>query len=518
MKYKVIIVDDEEAIRKGLKILIDWDAYDFEILAVLSDGEAALEFIKQTPVDVALVDINMPHLTGLELLRSVREFNTHIQFIIISGYNDFQYAQEAINYDVLTYLLKPIEEEELESALIRAKKIFAAKETSNLTDYLNRSLSIDRHFDMESAKITPPDEKPDAIYYITIVEDGILDTSGGTIALSFHQNIHEKMLRCSAEILGEDFTNFIFKTAKNETSLVLAVGASFPHASLKAFLDQLKRLFLKWNITGYYVLVGKAANELQEISKSRETVGELKNKIIYAELGSILDYNSDACARPSGVSHINTGSQVTEKIYIAIRQANPELLSDGVNELCEVLYDEKIEYKAVQLYVHSIVMYSIDFIKTDHKARCVLNMLADFDSVGYIRLSEFKALLLYFFHEIITVIREEKEKESLHIISDILDYIDLNYSEAINLQTIAKKFYINSAYLGRLFKSKIGMSFNSYLNKVRIDHAKELLKKTNLKLSDIAEKIGYNNFNYFIKKFEESEKMTPKSYRENHML
>lgn len=107
---KVIIVDDEQFIAQGLQALIDWNAAGYEVAAVLSDGQEALEYIKKLPVDLVITDVMMPKMTGLELLETVRRENlSNAGFVILSGYSEFSYAQKALRYGCIDYLLKPVE-------------------------------------------------------------------------------------------------------------------------------------------------------------------------------------------------------------------------------------------------------------------------------------------------------------------------------------------------------------------------------------------------------------------------
>ena len=121
---KVIIVDDEQFIAQGLQALIDWNAAGYEVAAVLSDGQEALEYIKKLPVDLVITDVMMPKMTGLELLETVRRENlSNAGFVILSGYSEFSYAQKALRYGCIDYLLKPVEKQDLLSILSKYNNI-----------------------------------------------------------------------------------------------------------------------------------------------------------------------------------------------------------------------------------------------------------------------------------------------------------------------------------------------------------------------------------------------------------
>ena len=139
--YKVMLVDDEKLILQGVLNIIEWEKLDMEVIHIAENGKEALDKYKENPVDIIITDINMPVITGLGLIKSIKEINTSVKFIVLSGYDDFSYARTAMKYGVENYILKPINEEELETALIDInKKIKYEKEKENMVLEKNRIL------------------------------------------------------------------------------------------------------------------------------------------------------------------------------------------------------------------------------------------------------------------------------------------------------------------------------------------------------------------------------------------
>ena len=120
--YKVVLVDDEELIIEGMKRLINWKELGCEIAGVAYDGDEALDIMNEAEPDILITDIRMPVYDGLELIRRAKEVNPEINFIVISGYSQFEYAQQAIKYGVKDYLLKPLKKRELENSLTEIKE------------------------------------------------------------------------------------------------------------------------------------------------------------------------------------------------------------------------------------------------------------------------------------------------------------------------------------------------------------------------------------------------------------
>ena len=140
--YDILVADDEETIREGFKYLLDWDQTDFKLSRYAADGEEALDCITKYSPDIAIIDINMPKMSGLELLERVRSFNSHIKFIILSGYNDFEYAQQAIKAGVSGYLLKPVDEIELLNILDSIKEDIERQNEANNYYLKNRITAL----------------------------------------------------------------------------------------------------------------------------------------------------------------------------------------------------------------------------------------------------------------------------------------------------------------------------------------------------------------------------------------
>lgn len=143
--YKVMLVDDEKLILQGLLNIIEWDKLDLEVIHLAEDGMEALEKFKDNPVDIIVTDINMPRLTGLELLKEIKALDSNVKFIILSGYDEFSYARTAIKLGVENYILKPIDEEELESSLKKLKKKIEEEKSKDIKVLeKNRLLKIGR--------------------------------------------------------------------------------------------------------------------------------------------------------------------------------------------------------------------------------------------------------------------------------------------------------------------------------------------------------------------------------------
>ena len=152
--YKLMFVDDEKLILDGLKYILDWNSMDLEIVHEAKNGRDALEKFKEDPVDIIITDINMPIMSGLTLISEIKKINKDVSFIVLSGYDEFSYAQQAITLGVENYILKPIDDIELEETIKKiCKKKLESEKNNNLEEQLNKLLSSEASINDKYEKI-----------------------------------------------------------------------------------------------------------------------------------------------------------------------------------------------------------------------------------------------------------------------------------------------------------------------------------------------------------------------------
>jgi YesN/AraC family two-component response regulator len=356
-----MLVDDEPFILEGLSVLIDWSEYDCMIVAKASNGEEALEYLKQGDVDLVITDIKMPVMTGIELMQTAREEGlSSANFVILSGYDDFQYAQLAIRYEALDYLLKPVS-------------------ATGLIEVIDKVKS-----------------KKSAIKGVGIVSQESTDKP-----------------EASTVLFKEELDNIIFAIEHNDK-------------------DKINK-----SIDALFSKVGEDGMVLSEKALS-----------------------------------INKNYLLFRLLHLAVE------------------LDESINQEVVMMYISdNILMNGTEMGSIFH-----LKQFAN-EYAGYL-----------------INLRSTVSKGVLH---DIEKDLNANYAQNITLKDFAAKYYVNSSYLGQLFRKQYGMSFREYLNSVRINQAASLLLKTDEKIGRIAEIVGYHDTDYFIDKFIALKGCTPSKYRKN---
>lgn len=300
---KVIIVDDEQFIAQGLQALIDWNAAGYEVAAVLSDGQEALEYIKKLPVDLVITDVMMPKMTGLELLETVRRENlSNAGFVILSGYSEFSYAQKALRYGCIDYLLKPVEKQDLLSILSKYNNIsqnskmeeqyelayqarclislLFGKYDPNGVDYLHKHLDFSggvRYIEISACHSSDGEDDDDENHFRMVQRD---------------------LYQSCVQILGEDRSRCFCDASLDRVGYGIAFvysGALARNAGCSE-TQYIQDFYKKLGVSTQHelrFLVGKKVDDITTVSESYDTVCGLKNLCAFRQPKSIYYYEEE---------------------------------------------------------------------------------------------------------------------------------------------------------------------------------------------------------------------------------
>ncbi len=505
---KVLIVDDEPNIRQGLKLIIDWKTLGFEIVGEAANGREALLLIEKQNPSLVITDIKMPEVSGLDLIKESKNINSEICFIILSGHNEFDLAREALHLGAYKYLLKPVDEDELEEVLIEFKKDKEKGHNNILSQKyflktkLQKLLSNDSHLDMKEIK----------------------DCFNLTNEISYFYAIIDFHNRSSIDIqkIEEIITNSIPENVL--TSIILEkhswYGFMIHSGMLKPFRNHINRFamhiiseaFTKY---GYEIsiYIGSKKNSIMDLYLSKIDSETTADHRYYRDIGAVIEYHN---VHNLEFSHTYKDSPIIDDIISSIVKMDSQKMEESIDLLLQKCRDEYHSTQIIYLHLNKLlndiigaitelngqvepVIEASNFI-TNREEHIYLNSLTD--KLVNLGKSAMKSI--------------ERCKVKNSTAEELKEYIDNNYRENLSLKYVADVLCVNSAYLGQIFKKQTGVSFNQYLHKLRINEAKQLLTTTNLKIYEIANTIGYQDVNYFMKKFESALFTTPNTYRKNH--
>jgi len=508
----LLIADDERNIRLGLRAMIEREypgAYEIRMAA---DGRQALEEFEREPADIVLTDIRMPNLDGIELIRRLSDRPRAPAILILSGYDDFQYAKEAIKHKVKEYLLKPIVREDLFAALSGAEAELAEREKISgrllETDQYRQSLRLNTLRHLWASADLAPDEAEKLAREAGLTEFGrgyaigLLDFSGQE-----RDRIkgNEYLASCGAgfgEYLAlEDKDGRLAVLAADERlltgladALASSKGASGTFAAgLSGRGESLGLLKIKYeeakHALKYRLLLDRSATGL---IRYEQVAGRRDDYPVPAE-------TVERLARMMGTDRDKEMKALLLELFA------PEALAEaaiGYFEEVGRLLNERLFDQVFRTYGDA----SIEIIRMYRMAGSLYRFARIQDYIHCVQ------DLLFGLNEYVRNLR------SAHVdqkdMARALEYIRANFARDINMATVSNHVSLNYSYFSEAFKEYAGMSFVPYLKKLRIDKAKELLETTDMKVLEVGDKVGFENSKHFSRVFREEVGVTPLEYRQ----
>ena len=537
--YKVLIIDDEPIIRKGLKNIVNWRQFDCEICAEASDGLEGAELIKKLLPDIIFTDIKMPEVDGLSMIREIRDVVPESRIIILTGYRDFDYAQEAVKLGAFDFILKPSKIEELTAVVKRA-----VRELKFLKDKTEEIDKLKKHFE-QNVPVLREKLLYDIIYGINNDEEDIK----AKMAL-FNVDI-EKFILIVVENESDDEENSkrdqydahlyqfgiintfdeIFSDSFDVISITLNnKRAAFVVRSLKNRSDYSELIHKKCaylqeiiqNCFGFTVTIAistEGEGALQLPHKLRECQEALEHKfyignnsiICYNDLNSFFkceDYSLLENSQKTLLEGIKSGNEALVKARLIEISSYIEGLGSTNRESLKNFF-----WNTVSLINN--IRVSVSTVENEKGAvsrdiSSLFRMIEKSDS-----LKELNTILEDIALNVVTKVNSFNNKSIKLILKKAVDYLSSHYNEQVTLNEVAEHTYVSTYYISRMFKKELGKNFVDYLNEIRVENAKELLKDIRFKTYEVAEMVGIPDAHYFSKLFKKYEGVTPSEYREN---
>jgi len=513
---KVLLVDDEVFARQGLRQFIDWRAYGFDTVLEADNGEEALERIEKDRPELVVTDIRMPVLDGLDLIREVKERDLQEPlFIIVSGYSDFKYAQQAVRFGVQDFILKPIDKEELTGTLDRLVdqlRLTAARDMKSNETKFEELLAgrADAPLLLELAVAMGIVEGHELRYCIVEVNDLPYDAEDAD-SFRRHLEIKETLARRIAEYAGHPAV-LLHEQQRGVFGFVAAGPRIGDKAECDRFLWGLQRRLSAETAGAVTVYAGAAANRLDQVKESFRTANEARLRKYALPDGRTAAFE-DAVAVP--IRYVELEEALIHRLLEAVEEFDAARMEEAVSRIFESFREQRFAPEAVGTSLARCAMGIVRTVQQmggDERELALLPKLLQ-ALKRPMTLARLRELFNEFVAESAACIAERRKTFGKGGIHKIKQYIEAHYRENISLKTIAAKFYMNPVYLGQLFKKAHGMYFNEFLLQYRVQEAKKLLRQTELRVYEIADRVGFTNADYFVAQFEKVEGKTPTEYR-----
>lgn len=491
----MIIVDDESFIRECLKNQIEWHKNDIKVEGTARNGEEAIELIRNIHPQIVLTDVRMPKMNGIMLMERAREIDGDIEFVFISGFQEFEYVKKALDYGSCGYVLKPIDPKELmeitQKAVLRVKekKLLAQKPKNFLKEAVYGT-------DIEKL----PKKNVDDMYRVLL----IYYNASCEIYDSAHLEAYKKVRAFISDML-EKMQDGVAILEDNPRLIGIVIKGSNVKA-LTADSDKwLQLLKIQVHQSGVRCYRIKLSRIVSSIAQLKELYFEMNREILADLYHKIHDEREEVWL-------------LGKKMLTCIDEQDKEGLAFRLEELKGLLEEKYRTIEEKQDILYAFVKWILaNFPGEDSACRFSLDYLSQNAAKVYSarRKEDFEEAFRRFCGTFVVCFTENQTaygKEG--IIEEAKDYIKKHYGYiTLSLTDISEQINVSPNYLSAVFSGGCQCSITSYINKVRIEEAKKLLEHSSLKINMIAEKVGYENATYFSTIFKKHTGVSPKEYR-----
>ena len=529
-KYKVVLVDDEEEVIDVIERKIHWNMLGFDVVGSANNGVKALELVEKLQPDVVITDIKMPYMDGLELSRRLNNDYQNIHIIIFTGFDEFEYAKEAVHLEIEEYMLKPINALELSDCLKRLKNTLDKEReeklnVEKLANYFNASLPVlqtNLFVSLIEGRVSEADyEKFLSAYQI--------DMQGPLYCCAvFHTSEHHVpdgmnplLLSMSVEREIKDRIADTWKckvfTYLGNTVLIIEIASEDAMAELTDACDR----FCRWayRVMGAVVTagIGRVCDNLLSINNSYEGAREaVSYRVLYGTQRAINIAEVAPKEQKVAIQYEDANMhELIKAIYLGKREAIEEAVHGEI---------EKLHRSAQTMNRYKLTL--MEMVGTFY--RFCANNFMDFDNFSgginnpYEKVPEMdeSTLTTWLINTSMAISEELKNARnntSRRMVTDAQNMVVDRYMEPdLSLDTVCSALGVSNSYFSSVFKKETGKSFITYLTDYRMDHAANLIVETNEKSYKIAEQVGYQDANYFSYVFKKRFGMSPSKYRTEH--
>ena len=540
---KIFLAEDEVVVRETIKRMIPWEELGFELVGEAADGEMALPLLLRQQPDLLITDIKMPFMDGLTLARLAKKEIPGLKVVILSGYDDFNYAKQAIGIGVEDYLLKPITKNALIERLSEIRSRYEHEKTQKeYYEKFQREMQAyeknsSRDFfealvggSMDMMEVYKRAEKL-GLDIVAEAYNVLIFTMNCDEDFSGQRDEYSSWEAESLELLENFFAGhssaMLFRSNIFSYSVLLKGQRETIEENTRACVDEIRKILSRQDgRREWFLAVGQSVERLSQIQKSYHTASRaFSQRYLYDE--NILYYDEmETMEHPGGQAETEDNAYLQK---VDVNALNPAILqkflSNGLQEETEnfvkdyfyAIGQEPMESLVFRNYVILNVRFSvISFIKG---LGCDTNEMESADTEEVLAESgkNMESAIAYakkMISQAIEIRDQNSGNKNRSILKTAVDFIDSHYmDEEISLNTVANVANVSSNHFSALFSQNMGQTFIEYLTTLRMNKAKELLRCTGMRSSEIAGEIGYKDAHYFSYLFKKTQGMTPSDYR-----
>ena len=540
---KIFLAEDEVIVRETIKRMIPWEELGFELVGEAADGEMALPLLIRQKPDLLITDIKMPFMDGLTLAKLAKKELPELKIVILSGYDDFNYAKQAISIGVEEYLLKPITKNALIERLSEIRSRYEHEKTQKeYYEKFQREMQVyeknsNRDFfealvcgSMDMMEVYKKAEKlgldivAEAYNILIFTMNSEEDFSGQKEGYSEWEAESLEMLE---DFFSDNTSAMLFRCNIFSYGVLIKGQKETIDENTRSCIDEIKKILdRKEQKRQWFVAVGESVERLSQLQKSYHSASRaFSQRYLYGE--NILYYDEmEMMEHRSGQADTNDNAYLKN---VDVNALNPAILqkflSNGLQEETEnfvkdyfyAIGQEPMESLVFRNYVILNVRFSVlSFLKSlgcdteEMEPENTEEILAESGKNIESAITYAKKMI----SQAITIRDQNSGNKNRSILKTAVDFIDEHYmDEDISLNTAANVANVSSNHFSALFSQNMGQTFIEYLTTLRMNKAKELLRCTGMRSSEIAGEVGYKDAHYFSYLFKKTQGMTPSEYR-----
>ena len=526
-EYRVLLADDEEEIRTGISRKIDWPRLGFSLVGEAGNGEEALELAEQLRPDVVLTDIKMPFMDGLELCRRLRQSLPAAKLVVFSGFDDFEYARQAVSMGVSEYILKPINAPELTAVLTKLREQLdrqrlERRDMETLRRRYEESLPVLRELfytRLLSGQLSPEQIRDRAVRYEIFLPQGLWTAAlvhadapgdGGDAG-------RDELLLLSAQSFLEEHFSLDGCTARAVLFgdvIALLVRLSGPDRAYPLLGELVRLSLLSQSYLGIPLAagVGLPCRGPEELNRSAAGARSALDYRVLAG-GVRVIYIGDLEPQPAAAPSFEEEDQ--RALSAAVKLGTQEQAEDVVRGLMDRL--RRASLSQCDLFLLEVVTC---LVRLTRSGGLPVEEVFGEGFTGAVSVSEFSSLeeLGSWLGErcgrLHDLLGRRRSDSAWQMVERAKDYIAGHYTdEQLSVEALCSHIHLSPTYFSTLFKREVGMSFTAYVTKVRMEEAARLLRETDEKTYRIAEATGFSDPNYFSYVFKRRYGVSPSKFR-----
>jgi two-component system response regulator YesN len=536
----LIIVEDEDTAREGLRSLIDWESLGISITGMAANGIEALQLFDSNPVDLVLSDIRMPLMDGLQLVAEIRKRDKPVTCVLLSGYSDFEYAQQAIRAGVTDYILKPCAPEEIRTIF---KKITATLTKEHKDSHEGRGMAQHMHVNLQQAKkqflsqwLNRPalftENRPEQMKSInmTISSQHVIvmafRLNNRTLeALNYNEIGTQLLSFAAANIIQETLERKLMQPIEVifENEMIIAVG----NGLFEWMEDKLKQglALVQEHLTNYLkvtasVGVGNSQPDIHTLHVSYREALEALELRFFQGTGDYF-YRDVAGQKKEALPTSINSVELLKLEQSALENIRAGLYAEVLNDTENWLAVFQSAYTQSRKQINSRAFSFLSRLMHIAQERGIQGTggFSEFDLIEEQMqhtetLEELSGFVYRSIRRIVEALNPQKTPKRK--VQQALEYIEANYhSSELSLAGVAKLLFVSSTYLSTLFKQELGVNFLDYVHQFRIERAKALLQSTDYKIQTVAREVGYFDEAHFTRTFKKWAGTLPSQYKKD---